>query len=183
MKKLLFFFLLFLLTSFVFAGGGQDVEPVEITGPVTIEFWHAMGGARIDLIQGIVDDFMAENPDITVNVQYTGSYNDTLNKTKAAAKAGNAPHVFHSYDVGTLQLVHSGIITPIEDVSEWDPINWDDFFARSGATIRSPASTTPCPLTLPRLFCTTIKPFSSKPDWIRMILPTPSKRLSSSAGN
>ena len=58
-------------------------------------------------------------------MQFTGSYNDTLNKTKA----GNAPHVFHSYDVGTLQLVHSGIITPIEDIAEWDPINWDEFFA------------------------------------------------------
>ena len=129
MKKRVVLSLLFLtLSLLLFAGGGQEAESVEITEPVTIEFWHAMGGARIDLIQGIVDDFSAQNPNISVEVQYTGSYNDTLNKTKAAAKAGNAPHVFHSYDVGTLQLVHSGIITPIEDIAAWDPIDWTEFF-------------------------------------------------------
>lgn len=117
-----------LVGSTIPAIGGEE-EAAEITEPVTIEFWHAMGGARIDLIQGIVDDFMAENPNITVNVQYTGSYNDTLNKTKAAARAGNAPHVFHSYDVGTLQMVHSGIITPIYEIEAWDPIDWDEFFS------------------------------------------------------
>jgi sn-glycerol 3-phosphate transport system substrate-binding protein len=127
MKKFVLVFVCFILCfSSLYAKGVE--EPREISGPVAIEFWHAMGGARIDLIQGIVDDFMAENPNITVDVQYTGSYNDTLNKTKAAAKAGNAPHVFHLYDVGTLQMVHSGIITPIEDIAAWDPINWDDFF-------------------------------------------------------
>jgi sn-glycerol 3-phosphate transport system substrate-binding protein len=130
MKKSLLLVLLCLLSvSMIFGAGAKEEETVEITGPVTIEFWHAMGGARIDLIQGIVDDFMKENPNITVEVQYTGSYGDTLNKTKAAAKAGNAPSVFHSFDVGTLQLVHSGIITPIEDIAAWDPIKWDDFFA------------------------------------------------------
>ena len=125
--KLLMVVLLFLLAGFLFAVGTQ--EKVEITGPVTIEFWHAMGGARIELIQGIVDSFMKENPDITVNVQYTGSYNDTLNKTKAAGKAGNAPHVFHLYDVGTLGMAYSGMITPIEDLTKWEKIDWDAFFS------------------------------------------------------
>jgi sn-glycerol 3-phosphate transport system substrate-binding protein len=127
-NKLFLSVLLLTLPLLLFAGGGQEPQSVEITEPVTIEFWHAMGGARIDLIQGIVDDFTAQNPNISVEVQYTGSYNDTLNKTKAAAKAGNAPHVFHSYEVGTLQLVHSGIITPIEDIAAWDPIDWNEFF-------------------------------------------------------
>ena len=118
---------LMLLPMYIFAGGAQ--EKVEITGPVTIDFWHAMGGARIQLIQGIVDSFMKENPNIKVKVQYTGSYNDTLNKTKAAAKAGNPPHVFQLYDVGTLGMVYSGIIVPIDDLAKWESINWDDFFS------------------------------------------------------
>lgn len=117
---------LLFLSGFLYAAGTQ--EKVEIKGPVTISFWHAMGGSRIKLIQGIVDDFMKANPNITVKVQYTGSYNDTLNKVKAASKAGNAPQVFQSYDIATLGLSKSGIITPIGDISKWDPINWDDFF-------------------------------------------------------
>jgi sn-glycerol 3-phosphate transport system substrate-binding protein len=107
----------------------EAAQKVEITEPVTIQFWHAMGGSRIELIQGIVDDFMEENPNITVEVQYTGSYNDTLNKVKAASKAGNAPHVFHLYEIGTLQMIHSGIITPIYELEKWESINWDDFFS------------------------------------------------------
>ena len=129
MKKNLLLVLLFLLTvSMIFGAGAKEKETVEITGPVTIEFWHAMGGARIDLIQGIVDDFMKENPNITVKVQYTGSYGDTLNKVKAASKAGNAPQIFQSYDIATLGLAHSGIITPIGNLTKWDPIKWDEFF-------------------------------------------------------
>jgi len=125
---------LFLIVLIFFAGCKKkeevaEVEKVEITEPVTIQFWHAMGGARIELIQGIVDDFMKENPNINVEVQYTGSYNDTLNKTKAASKAGNAPHVFHIYEIGTLQMANSGIVTPIYEIEDWDPIDWDAFFS------------------------------------------------------
>jgi len=132
MKKITVLLLFIVAVSLpIFASGAAEPQPatVEITEPVTIEFWHAMGGDRIDLIQGIVDDFMAENPNIVVDVQYTGSYNDTLNKVKAAAKAGNAPAVFHLYEVGTLQMVYSGIITPIYEIEDWDPIDWDDFFS------------------------------------------------------
>ncbi len=103
---------------------------VNETASVSIEFWHAMSGARIDLIQGIVDKFMAENPNIKVDVQYTGSYNDTLNKVKSAGKAGNAPDVFHSYEIGTLGLINSGIITPLDELAKkFDKkIPWKDFF-------------------------------------------------------
>jgi sn-glycerol 3-phosphate transport system substrate-binding protein len=125
MKAKCIVFALLLLPGMLFAGGAQEPE---ITGPVTVDFWHAMGGARIELIQGIVDEFMAANPNITVNVQYTGSYNDTLNKTKAAAKAGNAPHVFHLYEIGTLGMANSGMVTPMDDLKKWEKIEWNDFF-------------------------------------------------------
>lgn len=111
----------------VFAGGSVEVDE---SATVSIEFWHAMSGARIDLIQGIVDKFMAENPNIKVDVQYTGSYNDTLNKVKSAYKAGNAPDVFHSYEIGTLGLINSGIISPLDEIANKfkRKIPWDDFF-------------------------------------------------------
>ncbi len=116
-----------LLPFSAFAGGKAEVDE---SAEVTIQFWHAMSGARIELIQGIVDDFMKENPNIKVEVQYTGSYNDTLNKVKSAYKAGNAPDVFHSYEIGTLGLINSGIINPLDEIAAKynHPIPWDDFF-------------------------------------------------------
>ncbi len=130
MKRLLLVVLGLVAATALFANGSQEQKPasVEITKPVTIEFWHAMGGDRIKLIQGIVDDFVKANPQITVKVQYAGSYDDILNKVKAAAKAGNSPQVFQSYDISTLALARSGIITPISDIEKWDPIDWNAFF-------------------------------------------------------
>lgn len=131
-KKIVIILLIAMLIPFsAFAGGQQEVKAeVDESAEVTIDFWHAMSGARIELIQGIVDNFMAENPNIKVNVQYAGSYNDTLNKVKSAYKAGNAPHVFHSYEIGTLGLINSGIITPLDESAEkfGKVIPWDDFF-------------------------------------------------------
>ncbi len=131
MKRLFLIVLIALLLpvlAFV-SCSGEKVE-VDEEAQVTIGFWHAMSGDRIELIQSIVDKFMAENPNISVDVQYTGSYNETLNKVRSAMKSNDAPHVFHSYEIGTLGLINSGIISPIDVIADkYDmPIDWDDFF-------------------------------------------------------
>lgn len=131
MKKIklitMILFVVMILPAALFSGGQAEVDE---TADVNIEFWHAMSGDRIELIQSIVDKFMAENPNIKVDVQYTGSYNETLNKVKSAYKAGNAPDIFHSYEIGTLGLINSGIITPVDSLVEKfnREIPWDDFF-------------------------------------------------------
>ncbi|MCD6342729.1 MAG: ABC transporter substrate-binding protein [Spirochaetaceae bacterium] len=130
MKKTLFFALIALLAALLVTSCKGDKVKVDENAQVNIGFWHAMSGDRIDLIQGIVDKFMAENPNITVDVQYTGSYNETLNKVRSAMKSGDAPQVFHSYEIGTLGLINSGMISPLDTIAEkYDlPIDWDDFF-------------------------------------------------------
>ena len=55
---------LLLLPGLLFAAGSQ--EPPDLTAPVSVDMWHAMGGARIQLIEGIVQDFMNQNPNINV---------------------------------------------------------------------------------------------------------------------
>ncbi len=96
--------ILIFLVSFIFAA------------PVTIRFWHAMSGSRIKLIQNLANEFMKTHPNIIVKVQYTGSYNDTLNKTIAAVKAGNPPDIVQVYDIGTQMMIDSGIIIPVQDM-------------------------------------------------------------------
>ena len=91
-----------------------------------IKFWHAMSGKRIELLKGLAEDFEKTHPGIKVDIQYTGSYNDTLNKTIAATKAGEAPHVFQLYEIGTRQMIDGGMIMPIDDIAK-GRINWDDY--------------------------------------------------------
>ncbi len=87
---------------------------------VKIQFWHAMGGWRIDLLKSMANEFMKLHPDIEVDVQYTGSYHDTLNKLIAAVKAGNPPDVVQIYDIGTQVMIDGGIAVPIQDLIDKD---------------------------------------------------------------
>lgn len=107
MKKF-FILLLVLVTVFSFA-------------KVKIQFWHAMGGWRIDLIQGMVNNFMKANPDIEVEVQYVGSYEEILAKTVASLQAGTPPHVVQLNEISTKKMIDSGVIVPVEDLIKKDP--------------------------------------------------------------
>ncbi|MCD6267859.1 MAG: ABC transporter substrate-binding protein [Thermotogaceae bacterium] len=107
MRKLL---IVILLVSAIFA-----------FAKVKIQFWHAMGGWRIELLQKMAEEFMKQNPDIEVEVQYTGSYRDTLNKLIAAVKAGTPPHVVQIYEIGTQVMIDGDIAIPIEDLIKKDP--------------------------------------------------------------
>ncbi|WP_367356895.1 extracellular solute-binding protein, partial [Mesotoga sp.] len=76
-----------------------------VLSATTIQFWHAMGGWRIDFLQSQADAFMKLHPDIKVEVQYTGSYRDTLNKMIAGVQAGTAPHVVQVFEIGTQMMI------------------------------------------------------------------------------
>ncbi|KUK80150.1 MAG: Extracellular solute-binding protein family 1, partial [Petrotoga mobilis] len=87
---------------------------------VTIEFWHAMSGDRIALIEEMVNDFEEAYPDIKVNVQYSGSYPETLNKLVASVQSGYAPHIVQIYEIGTRLMIDSGVIVPVKDLLDQD---------------------------------------------------------------
>ncbi len=122
MKRVLLFVMLALL---VVSGFVVAQEKTQIT------FWHAMSGTRELLIQRMVDDFNLTHPGIEVVVEYKGSYRDTLNAAQAAAVAGNAPHVLHSFEVGTQQNLDMGIYAVAEDLIDkyGIVIPWNDYLA------------------------------------------------------
>lgn len=122
MKRVLLFVMLALL---VVSGLVVAQEKTQIT------LWHAMSGTRELLIQRMVDDFNLTHPGIEVVVEYKGSYRDTLNAAQAAAIAGDAPHVLHSFEVGTQQNLDMGIFAVAEDlINQYGiVIPWDDYLA------------------------------------------------------
>lgn len=92
---------------------------------VTVEFWHAMSGPRIPMIQDIAQRFMDANPGIRVNVQYTGSYTETLNQLQSAVRTGNAPHIVQVYEIGTRAMIDGGVAIKMQDLINNDP-DFDD---------------------------------------------------------
>ena len=88
---------------------------------INVQFWHAMGGWRIELLQEMAQDFMALNPDINVEIQYTGSYGDTINKLNVAIQSNVAPHVVQGYDIATQMLIDGEVAVPMQDLIDADP--------------------------------------------------------------
>lgn len=74
---------------------------------VTISFWHAMSSRHQPNLQKLVDDFMAEYPNITVELVYQGRYGDLQQKINAAVVAGNPP---------TMAQMYENWVTPIVDI-------------------------------------------------------------------
>lgn len=94
---------------------------------VTVKFWHAMAGDRIELLAGMAEEFNKTHEGITVEAEYIGSYNDTLNKTIAAFKAGDPPHVFQLYEIGTRSMIDGGMIVPVGDLAAAENFDWSDY--------------------------------------------------------
>jgi len=113
MKKIIFVSLLIVV---LLAGSGAMAAE-----KTKIQFWHAMGGWRIELLQKMVDDFMVLHPDIEVEVQYTGSYGDTINKLNVAFQSGVSPHVVQGYDIATQMLIDGEVGLVMQDLIDADP--------------------------------------------------------------
>lgn len=84
------------------------------SAPVTIEFWHAMGGKNGEITQAICDRFNASQSEYRVTAVYKGSYPDTMNAGIAAFRAGTPPAILQVYEVGTATMMASkGAIKPV----------------------------------------------------------------------
>ncbi len=96
-------------------------------GAVVVDFWHAFGGGRKDLIERMVADYNYTHPGVYVRVENKGSYRDTLNAAVLAAQQGNAPHVVQIFEIGSQLALDTGIFMPIEDVVKGIEFQPDDY--------------------------------------------------------
>ena len=79
-----------------------------------IQWWHAMTGAKNDVVNRLAEEFNNSQKDYKVVVSYKGQYADTLNAGIAAFRAGNAPHILQVFEVGTATMMGAkGAIKPV----------------------------------------------------------------------
>lgn len=88
---------------------------------VEIDWWHIQtNDPGLSLNQAIADEYMAEHPNVTINV--TVLENEAF-KSKLALEmqAGSAPDIFHSWGGGVLaEQAAAGMARPIEDeIGDW----------------------------------------------------------------
>ncbi|KPQ11755.1 MAG: sn-glycerol 3-phosphate transport system substrate-binding protein [Saliniramus fredricksonii] len=108
---------------------------------VDLEFYFpvAVGGDAAGIIEGMTSAYMEENPGVTINAIYTGSYADTTTRAITAARGGNPPQLAILLSVDMFALIDEDIILPWDDfVTEEEQENWIggfyDSFMRNSQT-------------------------------------------------
>ena len=61
--------------------------------PASLKVWYSISGTNGQFFESQVKAFQEQNPQITIELTYTGSYADSATKISAAKLAGNSPDV------------------------------------------------------------------------------------------
>lgn len=86
----------------------------------TVTFWHAMGGAAQEALNKIVDDYNSSQDKIQVNAEYQGTYDEALTKFHTVAGTDSAPTMIQVFEIGTMSMINSGQIEPIQNYVDKD---------------------------------------------------------------
>jgi sn-glycerol 3-phosphate transport system substrate-binding protein len=99
-----------------FAGAARAAGPIEIDlfFPVPVQ------GKLANEMKSLVDRFNGEHPEVKVTAVYTGSYDDTNLKTRAAIKAGQPPAAVIMSANFVREYVINGEVDPFDPLIEKD---------------------------------------------------------------
>ncbi|TCC36254.1 ABC transporter substrate-binding protein [Kribbella speibonae] len=102
------------------ASGNHAAIPDKVSKPTKISFWHVYTGGDGATIDALVRKFEAATPDVTVQAQYVGGFNDLNKKVVSSLQAGSPPDVTIAYPPNVLEYVKSKRVldlTPYVDKS------------------------------------------------------------------
>ena len=142
MKKVLSLTLAATLAISLLAGctGGDTVESAnpsaaaggETTGELSgeITFWHSFTqGARMEAIQAAADQFMADNPGVTINIE-TMAWGDFNTKWNAGITTGDLPDISTAQNTGeVVEMLNADVLASMD--STIDAIGRDLFSANA----------------------------------------------------
>jgi len=84
---------------------------------VEIQWWHSMGGALGEALNGLANKFNLVQKEYKVVPVYKGGYPESMTAAIAAYRAGNAPHMLQVFEVGTATMMSAkGAIVPVAKV-------------------------------------------------------------------
>jgi len=103
--------------------------PVMADTELTMYYPIAVGGALTEVVDSIVADFEAENPDIKVNAIYSGNYDDTRVRALSALNSGDPAQLAVMFSIDAYDLIEQDLILPFDDlVSGSEGANWLNSF-------------------------------------------------------
>lgn len=95
---------------------------------LTMYYPIAVGGALTEVVDGIVADFEAANPDIKVNAIYSGNYDDTRVRALSALASGEPAQLAVMFSIDAYDLIEQELIVAYEDIDGVNPEWLDSFY-------------------------------------------------------
>jgi sn-glycerol 3-phosphate transport system substrate-binding protein len=80
----------------------------------------AVGGALTEVVDGIVAEFEAQNPDISVTAIYSGNYDDTRVRALSALNSGEPAQLAVMFSIDAYDLIEQDLIVPFDDLVSTD---------------------------------------------------------------
>lgn len=132
MKRVLTIVLAVLMVAAgLWANGGSDAA--EADGPVTLTYWHLWGGSRTELVEQLIADYTAMNPDVTIEATFTPP-NELLKKVVQAAGTGTLPDVVQIHSGWYQDLMPETTLTNLDEYLEADNIVIEDVLVAAEAS-------------------------------------------------
>jgi multiple sugar transport system substrate-binding protein len=119
--------------------GGDDNESATTgetaTGPVTLTFWHGYTQVEEESLNALLDQWNAENPDITIDPLFVNN-DKALQKLTVALQGGEPPDITYQYGSSLPQLAEAPGLVDLTDWVQSPEVDWEDFVAgaRDAAT-------------------------------------------------
>jgi len=104
--------------SAILAASTALVNPAVAETELTMYYPIAVGGALTEVVDGIVAEFEAQNPDISINAIYAGNYDDTRIKSLAALESGDPAQLAVMFSIDAYDLIEQDLIVPFESAIE-----------------------------------------------------------------
>jgi len=133
MKK--FFAALLSLTSvFILSAclGGSGGAAVEVNIPdafpeeeVEIVMWHAFGDDNQNLINNMLEDFLADNPNVSLRQVGQGNYDDLRSATIQANVSGDTPTLVMGYPDHFVEYLEGNALVPLDEYIDHDTFGVD----------------------------------------------------------
>lgn len=108
------------LASLLLAGSLAVSAPAAAETKLTMYYPIAVGGPLTQVVDGIVSDFEAQNPDIEVSAIYAGNYDDTRVRALSALKSGEPAQLAVMFSIDAYDLIEQDLIVPFDDVVTTD---------------------------------------------------------------
>jgi sn-glycerol 3-phosphate transport system substrate-binding protein len=112
-------------------GGEKAAQETQPAGPVSITFWHSLTAANQNTLQALVESFNSSQNEVTVNLVFQGTYDDSLNKFLASSgRASELPAIIQIEEASTQLMIDSKEVTPVQDFIDSDNYDLSNFEAR-----------------------------------------------------